>query len=188
MNFATTHHIASATVSHKGSHFHGFLCPSAQFEATLQSLRDEHPKAVHFVTSTRAFNAHQQIVESFSDDGEPKGSSGMPTLNVLRGANLVNVGFVSVRYFGGTLLGIGGLVRAYTDCALQTIANAELAPYIALDSLRIHVPFAKLQHAQYLIKKLDITMLQQNFDGTGAELVLQASGEILRAFTHSLGI
>lgn len=188
MNLHTIQHIASATVSHKGSHFHGFLCPSAHFEATLQKLHDEHPKAVHFVTSSRIFNTHKQIVENFSDDGEPKGSSGMPTLNVLRGANLVNIGFISVRYFGGTLLGIGGLVRAYTDCALQTIASAALVPYIALDSLRVHVPFAKLQHAQYLIKKLDIATIQQNFDSTGAELVLQASGEKLAEFQHLLGI
>ncbi len=188
MNLYTIQHIANATVSHKGSHFHGFLCPSTHFEATLQKLHDKHPKAVHFVTSSRISNVHKQIVESFSDDGEPKGSSGMPTLNVLRGANLVNIGFISVRYFGGTLLGIGGLVRAYTDCALQTIANAELVPYVIFDSLQIHVPFGKLQHAQYLIKKIGIHITQQVFDSTGAEFALQASGEKLAEFKYLLGI
>ncbi len=187
MNLFTINTPANAIVSHKGSHFHGFLCPYAQFDTTLQTLRAQHPKAVHFVTSTRFLNEYGQMVESFSDDGEPKGSSGMPTLNVLRGKGLVNVGFISVRYFGGTLLGIGGLVRAYTDCALQTIASAEIVRYIALATLCVDVSFAKLQHAQYLAKKLAIVITQQTFDVSGARLVLQASAQTLAEFETLLG-
>ncbi|MDE5591355.1 MAG: YigZ family protein, partial [Helicobacter sp.] len=101
----------------KGSRFIAFLIPVEIFDDFLAKIRIHHPKAVHFVNASRALNLEGQIVESFSDDGEPKGTSGMPTLKVLRGYDLIECGLVNVRYFGGTLLGSGGLVRAYTQSA-----------------------------------------------------------------------
>ena len=73
------------------------------------------------MSATRHLNEFKQILESFDDDGEPKGSSGMPSLNVLRGENLIDIGVIVVRYFGGTLLGVGGLVRAYTNAIKDAI-------------------------------------------------------------------
>ena len=96
----------------KGSKFLSFLFPFAQFNESLSSLKEQHPKAVHFVSASRHYNEYGQILESFDDDKEPRGSSGTPSLNVLRGEELIEVGVVIVRYFGGTLLGVGGLVRA----------------------------------------------------------------------------
>ena len=114
----------------KGSKFLAFIfpiecdihtpTPKLILQHYIQTLKPKHTKAVHFVSAMRAFayaqndNTEASIIESSSDDGEPKGSSGVPCLNVLRGECLVNVGCVVVRYFGGTLLGVGGLVRAYT--------------------------------------------------------------------------
>ncbi len=71
----------------------------------LVNLKKEHPKAVHFVYAYRTLNEYNQIIEDKSDDGEPKGTSGIPSLNVLRGYDLVNTAVITVRYFGGTKLG-----------------------------------------------------------------------------------
>lgn len=74
-----------------------------------ERLKAEHPKAAHVVWALRERNGYGQIVENQSDDGEPKGTSGQPSLNALRGAQLVNAGALIVRYFGGIKLGTGGL-------------------------------------------------------------------------------
>jgi len=68
-------------------------------------LRESHPKARHIVYAYRELNEFEQIVENSSDDGEPKGSSGVPVLNVLRGEDFINVAILVVRYFGGIKLG-----------------------------------------------------------------------------------
>ncbi|MGN8592033.1 UNVERIFIED_CONTAM: YigZ family protein, partial [Campylobacter jejuni] len=77
----------------------------------------------------RTLNEYNQIIEDKSDDGEPKGTSGIPSLNVLRGYDLVNTAVITVRYFGGTKLGTGGLVRAYSDAANAAINNASLLTF-----------------------------------------------------------
>ncbi|MCV6607908.1 MAG: YigZ family protein, partial [Campylobacterales bacterium] len=89
----------------KKSHFIAHITPISNFKPLLEKLKEEHPKARHFVTASRYLNTQQQIVESSSDDGEPKGTSGKPTLKVLQGNDLINIGVVTVRYFGGIKLG-----------------------------------------------------------------------------------
>ena len=74
------------TLEEKKSKFLAFLVPYKDFDKTMQRLRVEHPKAVHFVYAYRYLNEFEQIVENSSDDGEPRGTSGKPTLAVLSGA------------------------------------------------------------------------------------------------------
>ncbi|HSR74465.1 MAG TPA: YigZ family protein, partial [Sulfurovum sp.] len=82
--------------------------PIADFEGLQSKLKVEHPKANHVVYALRYLNEFDQVVENFSDDGEPKGCAGTPALNVLRGEGLVNCAVLIVRYFGGIKLGTGG--------------------------------------------------------------------------------
>ena len=111
----------SYTIEEKKSKFISYLFPYSNFDEVMKRLREEHPKAVHFVYAYRYLNEFEQIVENSSDDGEPKGTSGKPTLAVLSGADIVNSAVVIVRYFGGTKLGTGGLVRAYSNSANEVI-------------------------------------------------------------------
>ena len=99
----------------KQSKFIAYLLPYNRYQKTLEELKQEHPKARHFVVAYRYLNEYGQIVEYSSDDGEPKGTSGKPTLMVIQGADLINSAIITIRYFGGTKLGTGGLVRAYSD-------------------------------------------------------------------------
>ncbi|MGX3012253.1 YigZ family protein, partial [Helicobacter sp. 23-1044] len=108
-----------------GSKFLAHLAPAKGAEQLLSELQEKHKKAVHFVRASRAVNEFRQIIENSSDDGEPKGSSGVPVLNVLRGRELVECACIVVRYFGGKLLGIGGLVRAYSNATLLAVENAK---------------------------------------------------------------
>lgn len=108
MNYIKQHF--ENTLEVKQSKFIAHLVPFTIYEQTLQHLKQQHPKARHFVTAFRYLNEFEQIVESSSDDGEPKGTSGKPSLMVLQGKEIINTAVIVVRYFGGTKLGTGGLV------------------------------------------------------------------------------
>ena len=93
----------------------------AEAEAFIAEVRSRHHDARHNVPAWILADGRERC----SDDGEPSRTSGMPTLEVLRGAGLADVCCVVTRYFGGTLLGPGGLVRAYTAATQEAVAQAE---------------------------------------------------------------
>jgi uncharacterized YigZ family protein len=98
--------------------------------AFIHTIREEMPDASHHVYAFRAGYGNS-ITEGMSDDGEPSGTSGPPTLAILRGSDLGDIVLVTTRYFGGTKLGTGGLVRAYSDSAktaLESLATELKAP------------------------------------------------------------
>lgn len=149
----------------KGSIFLSFLIPYDEFESKLNYLKKEHKKAKHFVYAYRKLGI--QIMERFSDDNEPKGSSGIPILNVLRGENLVNIAFIVVRYFGGTLLGVGGLVRAYTQSALMSLelAKAQNALFEAeeFETHYFECDYSFVSKVEYLAQKYQVEIQKIDF-------------------------
>ncbi|MFP4332855.1 MAG: YigZ family protein [Campylobacterales bacterium] len=173
-------------IEEKKSTFISALVPINEFDTLLSMLKKQHPKARHFVTASRELNELDQIIESFSDDGEPKGTSGMPTLKVLAGNNLINTGIITIRYFGGTLLGTGGLVRAYSDVANKVISTAELEPYIKLKKSVISIPFSLSSKAEYLASNHNIAIIDREFYQDGIRLHIEASAENIELFSSSL--
>jgi uncharacterized YigZ family protein len=113
-------------LTERKSRFLGFAGPLASAdaaEAWLSALRREYPDATHHVFAYDLIMPER--FSRFSDDGEPKGTAGPPLLDALTGRSLTQCGVVVVRYFGGTLLGTGGLVRAYGRTAAEAITAAE---------------------------------------------------------------
>ena len=147
----------------KKSKFISYITPYSEFETLLNKLKQEHPKARHFVYAYRYLNEYNQIVENSSDDGEPKGTSGKPTLATLSGKNIVNSAIITVRYFGGIKLGTGGLVRAYSDSANLAISNAELISYKKEEIFEYTIDYHDLQRYEYIAKKLDIKIAEKIF-------------------------
>ncbi len=166
----------------KQSKFLAHLVPYAAFEATLSRLKTEHPKARHFVTAYRRFNAYGQIEEGSSDDGEPKGTSGRPSLAVLAGHGLVDVAVVTVRYFGGTKLGTGGLVRAYTHAVSEAVAAASLAAYVKKERTAFTCAYAAFSQVEYLVEKYGAEWVGKRFESDGVHCEVTASAEVLDAF------
>lgn len=147
----------------KGSKFLCFFEPlsiNENVRTRQEELRAEHFKCVHVVYASRVLNEFGQIVENQSDDGEPKGSSGAPVLNVLRGANIVNAVCYVVRYFGGTLLGVGGLVRAYSNAVNLGINKAYeldlLIDYVKKESFFLDLEYSQVNKISYILDKLEI--------------------------------
>ena len=153
----------SYTYEIKRSKFLSYLTPYKEFEALLERLRKEHPKARHFVNAFRAVNEYDQIVEGSSDDGEPKGTSGRPTLHVLQGHALVDAAIVTVRYFGGIKLGTGGLVRAYTEAANGVIESASFIPYVKKEEFVLICDYGNVRQVEYTLRSYDIDILSSEF-------------------------
>jgi uncharacterized YigZ family protein len=147
----------------------------------LLDLKLKHPKAVHFVYAFRYFDISNKIVESFSDDGEPKNSSALPTINVLRGLNLINCGVITVRYYGGINLGIGGLVRAYSSSCnkiLQLVKDKDLLKkYVKFIQYKILVSYTNLTKIKYQLTKYYIIIEKENFLTRNVEVCVKSTEE-----------
>jgi len=169
----------------KQSKFITHLVPYSNYEETLKHLKAQHPKARHFVVAYRYFNEYDQIVEHSSDDGEPKGTSGKPSLMALSGAELINVGVIVVRYFGGTKLGTGGLVRAYSDVVNLAINEANLVEYVKTFQKSIEVSYADERYVTYEAEAFNVRVLNKEF-GNNVVFKLEASKEDLEALLQKL--
>ncbi|WP_270991468.1 IMPACT family protein [Campylobacter upsaliensis] len=149
----------------KKSLFIAHLSPFNEFKNLFNTLKKEHSKAVHFVWAYRFLNENHQIVEDKSDDGEPKNTSALPCLNVLRGKELVNVSVIVVRYFGGVKLGTGGLVRAYGEAVNLVVKEAILEPFELKEELEFSLDFKNSSKMEHFLKKSNITF-QREFKET----------------------
>jgi uncharacterized YigZ family protein len=175
----------SYTHEEKKSKFIAHLMPYFLFDDVMKELKNQHPKARHFVYAYRYLNEFEQIVENSSDDGEPKGTSGKPCLCVLAGQDLINTAVIVVRYFGGVKLGTGGLVRAYSDAVNGVIVQANLLAYIKLQTKTLSLDYAQLPPLEYVLKQLDIKIIEKSFTQK-VMLVLQGSQEQFEALQSQL--
>lgn len=148
----------------KQSKFIAVLIPYHLFEETLSRLKEKHPKARHFVAAYRYRNDFGQVVEYSTDDGEPKGTSGKPVLFVLAGADMINCAVIVVRYFGGTKLGTGGLVRAYSESVNQAISEASLVEYQEKIVITIEFAYSFSRLVEYACAHEGIEIFEKKFD------------------------
>ncbi len=109
--------------------------------AFIAGIRAEMPDATHHVYAFKV-GYGPSVTEGLSDDGEPTGTAGPPALAVVRGADVGDVALVVTRYFGGTKLGTGGLVRAYGDAARAAVAAMQTIEKVERRQLGITVPYA----------------------------------------------
>jgi len=134
---------ANCEVRIRNSQFIGTIAPVLTEEDAsrfLGQMRHTYRDASHNVFAFRILRDNG-LLERQSDDGEPSGTAGKPTLDVLAGAGLINVCVNVTRYFGGTLLGTGGLVRAYQAAAREAIAHATISEFKRLVQARIILPY-----------------------------------------------
>lgn len=111
----------------------------------LASIRKKFPDASHNVPAF-VVGGGNSSTEFCSDDGEPSGTSGRPLLSVLRGSGLGNVAVVVTRYFGGTLLGTGGLVKAYSEAGKKVLEVARRGELVEVSCLALTLPYNLLEH------------------------------------------
>ena len=119
--------------------------------AHLARVRGHHPTATHNVPAFIIGHGNS-IITHCSDDGEPSGTAGRPALAVLQGSGLGNVSVVVTRYFGGTLLGTGGLVRAYGDAVREVLKGVKFAALLPATTLMFVTPYRLYDQVLRLIE------------------------------------
>ena len=182
MKLFTVQTIFTAELEEKQSRFIAHLVPIPDFETTLERLRDEHRKASHHVTAFRKISDNNQISESGKDDGEPAGTSGMPVLKTLIGANLINAGMIVTRYFGGTKLGTGGLARAYAGASNLAIEKARLIEWKRIVLHEHQTSFALSSDVERQIKLASLTVLDRQFNANGVMFSLEGAEDDITRF------
>ncbi|MBU1659032.1 YigZ family protein [bacterium] len=183
MKFVNTAHMETLEV--KQSRFIAHIFPFSEYEMALQNLKRLHPKARHFVVAYRYLNTLNQIVEYSSDDGEPKGTSGKPTLFVLQGADIINTAVITVRYFGGTKLGTGGLVRAYSDAINLVLNSATFVQYKQETFKTIYFEYSNLRILEYECQACGIEIIEKIFDA-GAVFKIKSSESEMNNFLNKI--
>jgi len=160
--------IATATEAifkDRGSKFLAFAFPIGQEQEVkkhLDALRSLHPKANHHCYAYRLGTDRNQF--RVNDDGEPSGSAGRPILNVLLSKDVTNILVVVVRYFGGTLLGVPGLINAYKSATTEALAEAQLVEKTVNDVYEVSFDFEFMNDVMKVVKEFSLKISNQVYD------------------------
>ncbi|PJB84131.1 MAG: YigZ family protein [Acidobacteria bacterium CG_4_9_14_3_um_filter_49_7] len=177
---------AHAQFTVKGSKFIAAVIPVSDEEeakAQLTAIRKKYHDATH---NCYAWRIHS-ISEKASDDGEPSGSAGKPILQVLKGSDLTNALVIVTRYFGGTKLGIGGLVRAYSEAASMALRETKVVTLYPLLVLSCAVSFQESQSVYQAVSRFpDVKISGEEYDGNGAIFSLRMKEKNLEPFREQL--
>lgn len=149
----------------KGSKFIAYAYPfkdESKLKEIIAVLKTEHPKARHHCWAYRL--TPDRTVFRVNDDGEPSGTAGRPILNVLLSQDITNVLVVVVRYFGGTLLGVPGLINAYKTATQEAIDNNVIVERTVNDIYAVHFDYLQMNDVMKIVKEYDLKVLSQNFD------------------------
>lgn len=149
----------------KGSKFLAFAYPfnnETSLKEILQTLKNEHPKARHYCFAYRL--TPDRSVFRVNDDGEPSGTAGRPILNILLSKDVTNILVVVVRYFGGTLLGVPGLINGYKKAAEDALNGAEIIAQAVQDVYLLQFQYPQINEVMTLVKEENLESFDQKFD------------------------
>lgn len=161
-DYHTVSKYSEATFKDKGSKF--IACLQAvesidEFKLFLAATKKKYPAAVHYCYAYRI--GYDKNNYRSSDDGEPSGSAGKPIYNQLLAYDLTNVAIIVVRYFGGTLLGVPGLINAYKQSSIEAIQENEIITKEILELAKLEFAFEKMNEVMKVIKENKIKITQQ---------------------------
>jgi uncharacterized YigZ family protein len=163
--YKTIHELSEGVYRDKGSRFIAYLYPinsENDLKDIIINLKAEHPKARHHCWALRL--SPDRTVFRLNDDGEPSGTAGRPILNTLLSKELTNILAVVVRYFGGTLLGVPGLIHAYKSATIDAINNAIIINKTVTSIFRINFNHSQMNEVMKIIKEEDLNIQNQDFD------------------------
>lgn len=149
----------------KGSKFYAFAVPVSsedEIKAFIAQKRKEHHQAVHVCSAFRLGAEHK--VYRASDDGEPSNSAGPPILGQIQAFELTDVLIAVVRYYGGTNLGVGGLIAAYRTAAKEALENAQILVKEETESYEFSCTYAQMPGVMTFLKKEKVEILATTMD------------------------
>ena len=156
---------SEGTYRDKGSKFIAYLYPiksENEIKDIVSTLKTDHPKARHHCWAMRL--STDRTIFRINDDNEPSGTAGKPILNTLLSYELTDVLAVVVRYFGGTLLGIPGLINAYKSASIEAINHADIIEKTVNSTFQINFDYVKMNEVMKVVKDEEINIFNQEFD------------------------
>jgi uncharacterized YigZ family protein len=180
--------IENTLLKEKGSKFIGFAFPVAdesELKQALEKIRTEHPKATHHCYAFRMGLQGENY--RANDDGEPSGSAGLPIFNQMLAHEITNSLVIVVRYYGGTKLGVSGLVKAYKESAKITLEEAHIITRELEEEIEIRFNFNQQNTIFTLLSKFDAKII--HFDAQekaviSAKIKIKDKEAILKALTN----
>lgn len=173
MNYYTVSEAAEASFIEKRSEFIGYIAPVKTDEEAvnfINTIKAKHRKAKHNVY---AYILRKDNISRYSDDGEPQGTAGVPVLDVLQKRGLTDVCVVVTRYFGGILLGGGGLVRAYSHAASLACDSAHTMDMCLCHRLKICTDYGMYGKLTYILPNFETITVNSDFaDSVTLELLV----------------
>ena len=150
----------------KHSRFISFLfhCDSVdKLKLVLTDIKRDYPGASHYCYAFVVGAPDNSILIGSSDDGEPAGSAGRPMLTLLQGANIGEIGAIVVRHYGGTKLGVGGLVRAYASGLRQGLLQLPTRLKQLRYPAKLHCDYAQLRDVEHVLLQVDAVIIDKQF-------------------------
>lgn len=166
-SYKTLKGISEGFYKSKGSKFIGYACAvytSDEIKDFLEKIKSKHPKAGHHCYAWRLGMSDDRY--RMNDDGEPSGTAGKPIFGQIRSQELRNVIIVIVRHFGGTKLGVAGLISAYKSCAAETLAQAEIVSKDIMAYYRVEFSYEIMNEVMAMLKRLKVKIDKQKFEGS----------------------
>ena len=149
----------------KGSSFHAIVEPSSSVDyikSKLLKLKEQYPNASHICYGYR-IKQKGRLDEFSTDAGEPNGSAGQPILNVLKRNQLVNTAIFVIRYFGGTKLGIPGLIHAYGKAAELALEKAVIKKWVLLERISFSYNYDLQKKVDAILQKFEVNIINADF-------------------------
>jgi uncharacterized YigZ family protein len=162
-HYFTIEQSGTAEFKDRGSKFIAYAYPvnnAEEFKSYLQALKKEHPKAVHHCFAYRIGISGDNF--RVNDDGEPSGTAGRPILGQIDSRKLSNVAIIVVRYFGGTLLGVPGLINAYKTTAALVLQMVPVVQKPVMLNYEIEFDYTAMNDVMQVLKQFNCQVVEQN--------------------------
>lgn len=185
--FKTIKENTTAEIVEKKSKFiaNVFYIESVQeAEEIIKKVKKEHNEARHNCFAFSVFTK-EGITNRFSDDGEPSGTAGSPMLNIITSKNITNVLVIVTRYFGGILLGTGGLVRAYTGAFQEALQNVEIIEKEVGKYVKVITNYQDLEKFKYYLKQKDVEIIKIEYT-ENVDVYIDITDEKLKELKETL--
>lgn len=156
-----------------------------QAEEIIKATKKKYHDARHNCYAYIAIDEEQNVIQRCSDDGEPSGTAGIPMLSILQGKKMCNILVIVTRYFGGILLGTGGLVRAYSKVTSEAL---EKGTYIEIEkgkTIKVTIQYSETEAFKYYCKKSGIRIIKEEYLDN-VEFFIEISNEMLNIINMNL--
>ncbi len=169
----------------KGSKFIASLFPVSskeQAESILEKVRKQYYDATHNCFAYRVY----PDIERYSDDGEPSNTAGKPIMSVIKGNELFNTLVVVTRYFGGTKLGVGGLIKAYGESAKKVVESVNTVFLESIKTLKVIVGFNEVNYIYHLTRQDGVKIVKEEYSNDGVYFTIRIKADMLEQIKENL--